>query len=295
MWVTGDASLSEQVANELRQRGGTIASKSKCGVVTAKVERHRESIIVSLTDVDGRTEHRTTDDTAAAATFIESWALHALTDPLLAARFHEPGKQDRDPDRPKPIPEPNLTRYAQPPPPRWHRERADLHVGFDIGFGSDASTWRAIRINGCVMYHDVCVGGQVRLGVDLQITGPLSNRFLAPERDTHEVLLTLDRPSTRGDLEFVPGLGIGLAEFDGEFAEDAQGNDNDDEIVDRGLRVEAHTLVSYKLVGHLRAYGTGALAYSALVPSEQRLETGILPGMPPLKLWIGIGIGYGGW
>lgn len=288
MWVTGDAELAAEVARTLRARGGAVSDNGECGTVRADVARSNESVVVRITDVDGRTVERTAADPGAAATFIESWALHDLTDPLLAARYHKPGVQMGDADKPHDIPEPPPLEVetANKPIPA-QTSRLDLDVGFDFGFGSETSIWTAVRVSGCVMFHDVCVGALVRYAQDTHVSGDGAD--LGTEREFLETLLTFEIPIERGAIDYKPGIGIGQAAYDGEIrAEEI-------EEEERGLRLQAHTTMNYALRGNWRVQANAAVGYATFLKDHYDTAAGPLAGIPPLELWLGVGIGYGGW
>ena len=192
--VAGEPELADAIAGALRARGIATGDDARCRELTAEVTTDADRVRVAITDTHGRRVERVVADADGAATTIEAWLRHDLTDPLLAAPA-VPSSQLRAVER---------TATVTPRAPR-----VAIGAALDAGVSNDGALWGGLRAEACAMFGSACVGGRVRYAADAERSGDAA--LYGNARRMLDVALEVQRPVRRGRASVAPGIGVGLA------------------------------------------------------------------------------------
>ena len=283
--VEGEPTLVVAIEPILRERGIVVIAPTtsdagfttECRHVAAQVASGGGRIMVWLTDPDGRRVERLTEDPAAAATLIESWARRDLVDPLFAARSSI---------RVGPFEPPPSTPEATTIP----RSRFTVLAGADAGVSGDGAVWSGFRAHACAAIGRVCLGGTLRYGIDLEQSG--DSAAFDNGRTAFDVTITAELPLRYGRLTIAPGVGVG------QTSVTAKRSLVDERELEQASAFHARAAVA----AAVRLSGVWSLRIDLSLDvaplARQRLgePDGIdrqLAASPLLHGWLGLGIAYG--
>jgi hypothetical protein len=284
--VIGDDGLVRTIEAELRARGVAIAGDAErptdvtCAVhaeVAPDVDHH---IRVTITDSDGRTVERLTADADTAATAIESWARRDMSDPLLAGHA---------PITPAPAPAPHALDAAALVTPR--QRHIEVGAALDSGVSNDGGTWGGVRVRGCAMIGDACLGAQLRYGMDTQQTGDTA--MLDNGRDALDLTVTVELPLERDRWSLVPAAGIGQTSL--TAFRDVAGEEESEQS--SSWHLFAGMAAGRALGGAWRARLDFGVALSPLATERLGENDGVdrqLAALPKARGWLGLGVAYEG-
>jgi hypothetical protein len=259
--LDGDRALIAEIASQLRESG--ISSPLRgCPFARVTIERHGDSIALSIVDPDDRRAQRAVGDPATAAVLIES--LLAAQDPAIRIATAQPVDVQRDAEVPA---------VLAPSPPI--AVPGALAMAAESSLATDRSFWFGVRASGCVMLGPACVGGATRFARDTLVAGAAevseASRFGA------DLLLSGELPIERDGFTLTPGVGLGVGWL--HVRRDVMTDTV--EIDTGGLRAEAHVSATMPL-GRLLQLRLGAsIAISPVAHTQPfRAEGNEAPGEP---------------
>jgi hypothetical protein len=256
--LAGDAALVAQLDLELAGRG--IATSGDCPARVAKIERHGDTLVISISDAA-----RTVSEIKTAAAVIESFVRDDVGSPLLAIRLlPRPRTRDRALGTP---PAPALPRG-------WH-----FFGGVETSIASDHSRWMGIQLGACRMIGVLCAAVRLRGAAVTNDGGPWSTT----SRDAGELLLGFDIPFRISRFLLLPGVALGFGDIQTETAEAASRSNN--------FRGQVHVSLSVPLT---HAFALDISAAGTLTQQVER-DPGYMTTIdePLGYLRFGVGVRYG--
>ena len=229
--VTGDPSVSHEIADTLRSRG-IREPQPGCPAESARVERRGDGIEVWIVDPDGRTSERRVADLSTAAALIETFASQtALPGPAFAA-----APRAQDPEQPR-----VLVRVHSAPP----SVRGTIGIAAESSVANDGSIWAGARARACVKLGPTCVGGEARFASDVLVNGEAEQA--EARRSAGDLQLIAEYPIVRDGWSVTPGVGVGVGwlRVRRDFM-DSTGSDTV-EIDAGGPRTSAHLTAAFPL------------------------------------------------
>jgi hypothetical protein len=256
--LDGDATLVAQLDLELAGRG--IATSGNCPARIAKIERHGDTLVISISDAA-----RTVSEIKTAAAVIESFVRDDVGSPLLAVRM--PPRPRVEQGSPAAPPAPQLPRG-------WH-----FFGGLEASVASDHSRWMGMQLGACRMIGVLCAAVRLRGGAVTSDAGPWS----ATRRNAGELLLGFDIPFRMSRFLLTPGVALGFGDIETKTA-DVQSRSNN-------FRGQVHVSLSVPLT---RAFALDIYASGTLAQQVDR-EPGYMTTLqePLGYLRFGVGVRYG--
>lgn len=234
--LEGEAGLVQTVGRTLRHRGIAVegpgsGEEDECPAVRAEVTRRGARLDVIVLAQEVRRSERLVEDTATAATLIESWARSDISAPLLVGHW-----VPRPPDAATP------EEVVSPALPRRHLLALHVYARAEVAVGNTGALWPGGSFGGCVRVGPTCIGLRLRIGGDARA---VTNGDLAALRLATDMLATLDVPVRLGRWTLWPGVGLGVG-----WLRTALANDDGDAgtVGDGGIRTDLHLDASYALL-----------------------------------------------
>ncbi len=279
--LLGSDEVVAAITPMLSARGIATEVIDGCPYVRATITASGAGLLVTIEDPYGRAHGHLAGDVELAATVIESWVDPVQEAPLLAARgWSRPTPKQAaivDEDFPR-----VLVRYRDPV------RTLGGSVALESSLGSDGSTWWGAAAATCVRLGRTCVGANLRLASDAQISG--SSEKLETGRTALDLLLVTDVPIRWGNLAVTFGGGVGV----GWIRSSVVGPAGAVDIDTGGLRADAHALVEFPITGALAVELRGSVAVSPLAHVSGYLEDGsMLAGEPRGFARLSLGLRYG--
>ena len=191
----GDPAAITEIARSLEARG---ISGPQPGCPSGHVGLRIEDgvVVVAIVDRDNRrTEHHVTT-LAIAATWIESFVLEVDAG-LPISIPPMPSTRASDPEQPTIV----VNEVHQP-------TRGTLGVTAETSFGSDGSFWYGLHARGCVALGPACVGAEVRVANDSELSGETTQTLSS--RSAADVLLMVEARRVLHGVVVTPGVGLGV-------------------------------------------------------------------------------------
>jgi len=271
--VTGDPELRAAVVDLLSARGVPVTATGRCGRLDAVVTRDGERVRVAIQLDDGRSVERVADDSAAAATMIESWSRSDVAAPLLAPRRQELAVE--------PAPETVRTPVA------FTGWRAVIGAAATATASDDGGLWAGGRIDACVRVGPVCAGAVVGYARDPGWRGD-SERF-ATTREAIDLMAGITAPLELGRVTLWAGGAAGQTSV-------RVRTDLDHENL-LGLALAGRLAAAYRIAGAWAVRADLGLDYTAFATTRILDDEGTDPpiaGAPRWRTWLGIGLFHGG-
>jgi hypothetical protein len=255
--LDGDVLLVAQLGAELAGRG--IATSGSCPARVARIERHGDTLVISISDAA-----RTVREIKTAAAVIESFVRDDGS-PLLAVRI---------PPRPRAS---AASLMALPPPqlPRgWH-----FFGVVETAIASDDSRWMGLQLGACRMVGVLCAAVRLRGGAVTNDGGQWSST----RRSAGELLLGFDIPFRISRFLLTPGAALGFGDIETVTA-DVQSRSNN-------FRGQVHVSLSVPLT---HAFALDLSASGTLAQQVERDPGYMTTIQEPLGyLRFGVGVRYG--
>lgn len=264
--LDGDGDLVAQVGAALARRDVATRATASCPAASARLEQRERSVVVTVTDPDGRRSERTLADVDATAALIESWARQDLNANALLG-FEAAVVVAEPPVAVKAI-------VVAPPP----AERAALSAAFETSFAFAGTTWLGARASACVDIGPVCAGATAR--------------FLANgDHHSTDVLAGLELPISVGArVRIIPGLAAGGGWFQVPFATDASSTTS----TVFSFRGDAHVALAVALARRVELVVGVALGLSPTGPTVLRMGDAPITNEEPTGFFrAGIGVEAG--
>lgn len=256
--LDGDATLVAQLDAELADRG--IATHGSCGARVAKIERHGDTIVISISDAA-----RTVSEIKTAAAVIESFVRDDVGSPLLAVRM---------PPRPR-APEPAVVLAPPPQLPRgWH-----FFGAIETSIASDHSRWMGLQLGACRMVGVLCAAVRLRGGA---VTND-GKQWSGTRRNAGELLLGFDIPFRVSRFLLTPGVALGFGDIETKTDNVPSRSNN--------FRGQVHVSLAIPLT---RAFALDLSASGTLAQQVER-DPGYMTTIdePLGYLRFGVGVRYG--
>ena len=240
--LEGDGALVGPIDAALEKRGIATTATPECPAAKAHIARDAESVIVTVTDPNGRRSQRKLADHDAAASLIESWARQDINAMALLG-FTDPAPLATEPP-------PRVDAVAPASVVARPRDPVSVVAALESSFGFDGTSWLGARAGACLRIGPVCAGANARL-------------LSADQRRSYDVLAGVELPiALASRVVVIAGGGVGVGWFQTPFMD----GEAMTTVTSTGVRLDGHVSLSWSIARSVSLHAGFSLGASPQAP-----------------------------